>query len=719
MVRLLALAVIAAFAVTAAAPAAAATRHGHHPSPAPPVLATTALQLTPDGICSLPLVSLGCKAGGVVKKVASGAAHVVTNGIEGIVKSAITGFATSVADAEAYFVEQTATLWTKVSVPSIADLKTFKPDGTAGALQQLLVPLTLAVAVFGTLIGAAKIVYDFRRAGEHVEALGAYLARYVLVSALGTVFLALVVSASEGTSSYLIGQATANHSFADQIGQLLGTVIAKSVPAAAAAGPAGAGAPLMIGLAGTFATAIVAVIVGFFAILTTVFEFALMFVRGGCIVLLGGTFSLAAAMSAHRFGKGWLDKSISWSLAFALYKPAAAIIYCTAFTLAGQTGPHNAIDIIDGLVLLVLAVVALPALIRFCAPVTAELSGHVAGAVALSGAAAAVAGATAGGSGGRGAGRRGGGGAQESGGFDGDGPTGSIAPDLTSLGAMTTSRGAGMSSVASGALAASTGGMAAVGTLAGKLASRLRSGGQTLAGAGVGDGDGPGSANGAGVTGAVGSEAGAPSTNSPAAAPSSNGQAASAATSAANGTGTPGGSSDDAMGGVAGGVGDALATGAAAGGQLAGAATGSTSAGQNGGPSGASSAGQSAELGSGLSGSGDDGPTGARPGAAGAGDITGSGSADSTSEGEQSATRGAVRAGAAASDITAASVGAAAPVGAAGASGDADAIPSAGNGARTPSPDATAERPGAAARSPSTPPGDPDAPSGAGLPETE
>jgi type IV secretion system protein TrbL len=718
MVRLLALvAAIAAFAVTAATPAAAATSHGHHTSPAPPALATTALQLTPDGICSLPLVSLGCKAGAVVKKVASGAAHLVTNGIEGIVKSAITGFATSVADAEAYFVEQTATLWTKVSVPSIADLKTFKPDGTAGALQQLLVPLTLAVAVFGTLIGAAKIVYDFRRAGEHVEALGAYLARYVLVSALGTVFLALVVSASEGTSSYLIGQATANHSFADQVGQLLGTVSAKSVPAAAAAGPAGAAAPLMIGLAGTFATAIVAVIVGFFAILTTVFEFALMFVRGGCIVLLGGTFSLAAAMSAHRFGKGWLDKSISWSLAFALYKPAAAIIYCTAFTLAGQTGPHNAIDIIDGLVLLVLAVVALPALIRFCAPVTAELSGHVAGAVALTGAAAAVAGAAAGGAGGRGAGRPGGGGAAESGGFDGDGPTGSIAPDLSSLGAMTASRGAGMSSVASGALNASTGGMAAVGTLAGKLASRVRSGGQTLADAGVGDsdGDGTGSANGAAVTSAAGSEAGTPSTNSPAAAPASNGQAPSAATSAGNGTGAPGGS---AMGGVAGGVGDALATGAAAGGQLAGAATGSTSAAQNGGPSGASSAGQSAELGSGLSGSGDDGPTGAQPGAAGAGDITGPGSADSTSGGEQSTTGGAASAAAAASDITAASVGAAAPSGA-GASGDADAIPAASNGARTPSPDAPAERPAAAARSSSTPPEDPDAPSGAGLPEAE
>ena len=111
---------------------------------------------------------------------------------------------------------------------------------------------------------------------------------------------------------------------------------------------------------------------GIIAFLATVIQIMLMLVRGGMLVLLVGTLPLVAAFSNTEMGMQWFRKAGAWLVAFALYKPAAAIVYAVAFDLAGQPG---ALALLDGVMMLVLAILALPALLRFVVPATSALAG--------------------------------------------------------------------------------------------------------------------------------------------------------------------------------------------------------------------------------------------------------------------------------------------------------------------------------------------------------
>ena len=111
---------------------------------------------------------------------------------------------------------------------------------------------------------------------------------------------------------------------------------------------------------------------GIIAFLATVIQIMLMLVRGGMLVLLVGTLPLVAAFSNTEMGLQWFRKAGAWLVAFALYKPAAAIVYAVAFDLAGQPG---ALALLDGVMMLVLAILALPALLRFVVPATSALAG--------------------------------------------------------------------------------------------------------------------------------------------------------------------------------------------------------------------------------------------------------------------------------------------------------------------------------------------------------
>ena len=135
---------------------------------------------------------------------------------------------------------------------------------------------------------------------------------------------------------------------------------------------AGAPAGFTVGLAGTVTTAFIAIVLGIIAFLATVIQIMLMLVRGGMLVLLVGTLPLVAAFSNTEMGMQWFRKATAWLLAFALYKPAAAIVYAVAFDLAGQQG---ALALLDGVMMLVLAILALPALLRFVVPATSALAG--------------------------------------------------------------------------------------------------------------------------------------------------------------------------------------------------------------------------------------------------------------------------------------------------------------------------------------------------------
>jgi hypothetical protein len=101
----------------------------------------------------------------------------------------------------------------------------------------------------------------------------------------------------------------------------------------------------------------------------------------GVLVILAGTWPLSASAAALDAGRPWFSKQTAWIVAFALYKPVAATIYAASFRLIGTPGADADADadptvaILSGVSVMVVAILALPALIRLVIPDTAPVSG--------------------------------------------------------------------------------------------------------------------------------------------------------------------------------------------------------------------------------------------------------------------------------------------------------------------------------------------------------
>jgi hypothetical protein len=97
-----------------------------------------------------------------------------------------------------------------------------------------------------------------------------------------------------------------------------------------------------------------------------------MIVRYGMLVLLVGVLPLTAAATNTEMGMMWFKRALAWLASFIIYKPVAAIIYATSFMLMGATddGGSKILKVIMGVTLMIVAVVALPAILRFVSPRT-------------------------------------------------------------------------------------------------------------------------------------------------------------------------------------------------------------------------------------------------------------------------------------------------------------------------------------------------------------
>jgi type IV secretion system protein TrbL len=121
---------------------------------------------------------------------------------------------------------------------------------------------------------------------------------------------------------------------------------------------------------------------GVMVIFASLIQVVLMVVRSAMLVLLAGTFPLAAAATNTELGRAWFKKYCGWTLAFIAYKPAAALIYTAALTMNRKgmvTSDNSFVQTTTGLMMLFLAIFALPALLRFMVPVTAAVAGGSAG----------------------------------------------------------------------------------------------------------------------------------------------------------------------------------------------------------------------------------------------------------------------------------------------------------------------------------------------------
>lgn len=302
-----------------------------------------------------------------------------------------------------------------------------------------------ALLVVSILIAAGQMMWT--RKGQPLTDLLASLLKFAIMNAASVTGVTLLLRSGDEFSAWIIGRST-DEGFDKALSTLIGPEVFKS--------------GITVGIA------IFAIVMGIIAIIVAVIQIGLLIVRSAMALILVGTLPLAFSATNTSWGKQWSQKHVSWLIAFILYKPVASIVYAAAFKVFGSVGKVDGDDgqrmmyFISGLVLMIAALFALPAMMRLIVPAVGAASGAgamFAGAAVGSAASGAVNFGSRIRGAGRGGGGAGGGGGAAAGGGGGGAATGaaaakgggSIAKSLLAKGAGAAAGGAGAIVMTAGA----------------------------------------------------------------------------------------------------------------------------------------------------------------------------------------------------------------------------------------------------------------------------
>jgi len=285
----------------------------------------------------------GCGLADLVCQAKEGAANAISQGAD----SALQVLATSVNEALGSALASLGTAWTQLATPNLtgsgagAETVTFLRDSVGWYVA--------ALAVLAVIVGGARLAWEQRGAPllELIRALGTL----AIVSGASITGIGLAVVAADGFSTWVIERSTSGTDFA----QNLSTLIALNAQG----------------------NAVLVIVLGVAAVFASFAQIMLVIARAGMLVILTGLLPLTAAFTTTETGRTWFRRALGWTLAFVLYKPAAAIVYATAFRLVGADvfGDDGLVTVLVGLVLMVLALFALPALLRFVTPLVSATAG--------------------------------------------------------------------------------------------------------------------------------------------------------------------------------------------------------------------------------------------------------------------------------------------------------------------------------------------------------
>ena len=272
-------------------------------------------------------------------------------GAQAVTGSVADTFAETIRQGAIWIVKATVAWW--VEVPAI-DLN----SSPAGTIRGYVLGLAALVAVGGVIWQG--ILLAVSRRPEPVLAVGRGLFLLVLWTAIGVEGPAAALRAGDAFSDWVLTQAAGGQA-ADRIVGLasLGSVTAP-------------GAVMVLGLVVMLAGLVQAVLMTF---------------REAAVVVLAGVVVLAASGSMVGATRPWLPKVVGWLLALICYKPAAALVYASALALVGDSSDVRTFFV--GVAMMLLSIVALPALMRLFTWATGSLGGGGGGLAALASAGAA------------------------------------------------------------------------------------------------------------------------------------------------------------------------------------------------------------------------------------------------------------------------------------------------------------------------------------------
>ncbi|NLG22218.1 MAG: hypothetical protein GX555_12410 [Actinomycetales bacterium] len=303
--------------------------------------------------------------------------------------SAVDKLVESFAHAVESALKVVTSAWLSVPSPS-------PTSSTVTTMQQNLEWVTLLVAAVGMLVAIVRMGVTSNLA-EGVGLARMYLAM-VVVTGCGGVVVASLIQAGDAAAPWFVERAT-GAGYSDGTATLITAAMLQGTGQA-------------MGL-----------VMGLIALIASLFQIAFMFVRGALLIVLMAMLPTIAAGTATEAGMLRFKRVCAWIFACVIYKPVAAIIYAIGFLqIKGDPAAdlnglddvaRSTYDLVLGTIIIILAVLALPALIRFVAPVADRVGGSsfspgaalgsvatgavvVTGVIATGGAAAPAAGAAAG-----------------------------------------------------------------------------------------------------------------------------------------------------------------------------------------------------------------------------------------------------------------------------------------------------------------------------------
>ncbi|MBD8104762.1 hypothetical protein [Plantibacter sp. CFBP 8775] len=246
---------------------------------------------------------------------------------------------------------QFAFLTSWLYTPQLVDVT--NPNGSVAWMQGLLANIAVLLAIAGAMISALWTLIALR--GDRAKQLGISLVRMLIINSAGTAIFASLATAMQTASTWMLGE----------VGLTASSTLYEATLATIQPG--------------------IYIILGVLGILGTIVQWGVMLFRGAVVPLLLAVWPLAAAATAlgekasEAFGR-----ITAWLAAFLLYPFAASIVY--AFAYKQKAGADGIGGAVNGMILIVIAILALPALFRIIAPSTQALGKAYGGAIALRGA---------------------------------------------------------------------------------------------------------------------------------------------------------------------------------------------------------------------------------------------------------------------------------------------------------------------------------------------
>jgi len=323
-----------------------------------------------------------------------------------IAESVVTTVANAAATGSEFALVQLTEFWASNPTTNLAQ------DENVGWLQDVLASPLVLVAIIGVLMAAGQMVWTQK--GQPLQDVLKSLLTLVIISGAGVTGVGLLTEAADEFSLWLMDSTDLTR-FSETLRTFLATA--------------------------SITTGLVVILAGICVILGALVQVMLLLVRGVMIILLTGVLPLSAAATNTEWGKNWFQKTLSWLGAFLLFKPTAAIVMSLGLKMMGVSASvvtqeeaflhycpdlprdgfiqwwsgiincaqtdyegRNLFAMVDekvadslntsltaflgGLILLIMASLALPALMNFIMPSVASMStggltGIVAGGAAL------------------------------------------------------------------------------------------------------------------------------------------------------------------------------------------------------------------------------------------------------------------------------------------------------------------------------------------------